>query len=234
MRLRFVCLLALTYLKQFANSIVLAFAGTLLSSNAFGAVVSGPFVEETGNWTVINNGGFENGTTGGWSDVNGSRGSWTASEALVFNGSFSAVAESSVDFVDFGFALAQPVGLTPGELYVLSGFFNTSQAVAGEAYLDLSDITNDPEPGSNRAGAPLAFGLDEWQFASLSFTAPSSSVTVRIVRDAIVTTSELVYADEIAITLASDFEAPVTIPEPSSIASLLLSIALLTSRRRVF
>jgi RHS repeat-associated protein len=165
-----------------------------------------------GNWTPITNGGFETGNLNDWSQLSNGN-VWSIENQRTLFGNFSTKANTSRSFNGPGYALIKNInGLVAGQRYVLSAFIYTGEATSGSTYIDLNDIPNDPSPGG-------ANGVPEWQFVWQEFVAPSSQVTVRLVRDGNVKAGEFVYIDEVAITPASKFQ-PVSTNLPDLIGSV--------------
>ena len=54
-----------------------------------GVIIEGPFVEGSGNWDTLVNGDFESGNISQWQDDQFGRGSFGATSALAFDGTFS-------------------------------------------------------------------------------------------------------------------------------------------------
>jgi hypothetical protein len=177
---------------------------TFLVSAADGATLVGPFVPLTGTWTTVTNGGFEIGLDG-WDQLGPSLGTFNSS-ALAQEGSSSAASEPATTFAGPGFGIARVRPVVPGETYVLSAFFNVAELTSHRIHLDLSDVAFEAQPGDG----DLLLGESAWQFAWQTFVVPDdvSSVRVRVVRDLDVVFGETAYVDEIAITLATEFQHP--------------------------
>jgi hypothetical protein len=136
--------------------------------------------------------------------------------------------------------------LIVGQSYVLSGFLDARQLTSGDLYIDLGDQpSNVLDP---TVWAPIGQSGFGWQ----QFTAWSTSVNIRVVRDSNyinspiggsksnnpggpVVVGQKGFFDEIAITRFSSFTAPTAVPEPSSLAcvgGLVAGLSVLSRRRR--
>lgn len=194
-------------------------------------VISGPF-SSFGSQTVIPDGDFESGLSG-WGTV-GSVVTFSSSTAGPLFGTTSALGTITTPFAGAGAAITHQVnGLTIGTTYVLSAFFNTANLnPLAKAYVDLSDIAGDLDPG-------MMGGASGMQFAYAPFVATGTSVTVRFVVDVPgatqVPAGSFATVDNIAVTPSTAFSpavaAAVAGPEPSAIA-LLAVVALGVMTRR--
>ena len=198
-----------------------------------------------GNWNLANNGDFAAGSSG-WTNV-GANGTFSTGAPIVYSGNSGAL-NTTNNFSGNGYGVKSITisGLVVGQDYVLSGFLDARQLTTGDLYLDLDDKPT--QVGDPTAWAPIG----QTGFAYQQFTAWTSSVNVRIVRDSnyinggaggskstnpggIVLTGQTGYFDEIAITQANLFQAPTAVPEPSSLAcvsGLVAGLSVLSRRRR--
>lgn len=171
-----------------------------------GGVLVGPFVPETGHWTVVPDGGFEVGDMGGWGLI-AERGQFGATTAEAAVGRYSAIGQAYAQFDGYGFAAATEAATKPGHTYVLSGFVKAPTARRGtNFYIDLNDI-----PGEVNIGPD--YGIAEWQFVWAE-TPPleANSVVVRLVVDGTVGVDDVAYFDEIALTPSDEFQPPTVQP----------------------
>jgi hypothetical protein len=210
------------------RSAVFAFA-TASSFPAFvqSGIIQGPFVPASGVYTTVPGGTFEiDDNLGNWQDSSGFSGiSRVQSPSMrgEYVGSMSG--NPAPGFARNNFVYAP---LTPGESYVLSGFFRAEE-VGGSIGFDV--LLN---PGFTQIAwqfmevTPTNVG--EWFFAYTTFNAPDQATYMRIVRNGGPFGSQN-YFDDIAITRASEFRAPRPIPAPSA-AALLGFGGLLAARRR--
>jgi hypothetical protein len=199
-----------------------------------------------GNWTPVNNGKFESGLSG-WTLVGAGGTFSTVASPVVYTGNSGRLVTTN-NFTGNGYGVKSSIaisGLTVGTEYVLSGFLDARQLNSGDLYLDLDDKpTNLADP---TAWAPIG----QTGFAFQKFTAWTTSVNVRIVRDSnyinggvggskstnpggTVLADQIGYFDEVSITLASNFVAPTAVPEPSSVAcisGLVAGLSVLSRRR---
>jgi hypothetical protein len=224
---------------------VLALIGCLLFGNgtAQANFIVGPVTG--GVWTTVANGGFETNTSG-WSLI-GTAGNASVTSTPALYGARSGALTTTTSFSGPGYAIRRTIsGLTVGQEYVLSGFLDARQLTSGDLYIDLGDQPNnvlDPT-----VWAPIGQSGFGWQ----KFTAWSTSVNVRVVRDSNyinspiggskstnpggpVVVGQKGFFDEIAITHISSFKAPTAVPEPSSLAcvgGLVSGLSVLSRRRR--
>jgi hypothetical protein len=164
----------------------------------------GPYTPNTGSWTLVPGGDWESGNKSGWDDIAPHLGVFKPSSANAARGSWSALAMTKQAFDGAGYSLGRAIPVTPGETYVLSGFFYTQGVSEGALYLDLNDV-----PFESNMGIPMNY--QGWQFMYRTFAVPSgyTSVTVRLVRDGGgVAPNQPVYIDEVGVTLESDFVPP--------------------------
>jgi hypothetical protein len=180
-----------------------AFEGT--ATNIYDPVLG------TGKFNLVPNGGFETGATtpqwgaGAGSGVGGFGGFVISTNA--FDGHYSAASQSDFPTLSngAGYAWQQTImGLTPGSIYVLSGYFNTVDLTNGNLYLDMDGIPGNPTPGFS--GISPTNNPSGWFFSYQDFLANSSTMTVRMVRDQYFNT--LLgdgYIDDVAITPVSQF-----------------------------
>jgi hypothetical protein len=114
--------------------------------------------------------------------------------------------------------------VTGGQSYVLSAYVNVRPGTTGTVYIDLWDVPGDP----NLQADTSVTGT--WQFIHTTFT-PAFDMVVgaRGILDNNVTAGDSVWFDDIAITPAGSFVAPVAVPEPGEYAAvagtLLLGVA---------
>jgi hypothetical protein len=175
----------------------------------------------TGSFRLVPNGGFETGSTGPQWTASGGIGDFITS-TNAFDGSYSAVTQTLAPTPSNGFGYADYQfisGLTIGDQYILSGYFNSSGLQSGDLYLDMNDIVGDPAPGY------IGYRADQynppgWFFGYQRFVANASTMAVRMVRDAYFNDlAGLGYIDDVAITPAGLFAAPASVPlQVSSIA----------------
>ena len=209
-------------------------AGLLVSGSStvsYAAVMQGPFLEGSGNWNLLPNGGFEQGDTSSWVSSWASHlGIIQVTSSYAYSGAYSASLIPKISFEGAGFSLGHPVSVTGGSSYVLSGFFNTSLMTSGQLYLDLNDIAGDISVGSPE----LELGVDEWQFVWGVTTIPANinTVSVRMVRDGVTVAGEEAFIDEVALTPLADFIPPSQVPVPGSVWLLGSGIAGLVFLRR--
>ena len=191
--------------------------GNLLLGNAAlahfqGTSITGPFVEGTGHWDTLNNGGFETGDVSGWSDyITIGQGVFRASTEKPFLGQYSAKAIPSSAFNAPGFALQQSVSVQPETTYVLSAFVYTG-GTTGNLYLD-----NWPSAQPWSFADPLD-GVEEWQFVYVDLLVPAGvySENIRMILDANVGAANYGYVDEVALTPKDQFVPPTAVPEPAT------------------
>ncbi len=187
------------------------------SSVSFADVVSivGPFVEGSGNWNTVDNGGFEDGLSGWTNYAWAGTGEFQVTPDYAAFGNYSAAAIPAYDFTGYGFCLKRQITVEPDTDYILSGFFYTGNLSSDAFYLDLDDVSFE-----EHVLAPV--GVDNWQFVYAPFHTPEwvTQVTVRLVRDGDVKKDEIGYIDEVAITPLSEFKAPAPVPIPSALVLL--------------
>ena len=214
------------------NSTLGIIAAVLTCSLVSGAnaVIIGNSSCGSGNYTLVPNGSFEGGITG-WSNPF-SKGSWASSSAEACVGNDSAISVPNQNFTGSGFAMQRTVtGLIGGDQYVLSGFFNVEGVANAEVYIDLNDILGEP----NLFNSSGHQGESGWFFAHETFTAPGSSVTVRLVMDLDVLTTDVAFIDEVAITPLAQFQAAQggnAVSEPAALGLIAAGLGLLGFARR--
>jgi len=193
-------------------------------------VIVGPFSPGTGNWNTVVNGGFESGLAT-WGNIIPSKGTFDVSNSLSFLGSYSAKCTPAYNFDGPGYGIAETIAVTPGQTYVLSGFFNQGNMTSGAVYLDFNDVYFEVP-----VYLPISTQIQtQWQFIYETVTIPTnvSSVCLRLVHDGAVRTGQYVYVDEIALTPINQFNPIMIVPEPSSVLLCLVIglIALILKRR---
>ena len=192
-----------------------------ISSSINAGIITGPIDLSSGNWNLVENGSFED-DTAGWSSVNPNRGIFIVSNTIAAIGSQSAVTEGN-NFSGYGYASKRRVSVTPGTSYILSAFFLIEELSDGRIYLDVNDTEFEQEVHGQ-------IGISGWQFSWGEIVIPANVtyVDLRIVRDGEnVKRGEYGYIDEVALTPASEFIAPL-VPEPITLSLLTLgSIAIL-------
>ncbi|MCA9099933.1 MAG: hypothetical protein KDA63_02220, partial [Planctomycetales bacterium] len=121
-------------------------------------------------------------------------------------GTGSAASQPLTTFTGPGFGIARIVPVVPGETFVLSAFFNVGEMTSPRIHLDLSDVSFEVQPGDG----DLLLGESAWQFVWQAFEVPADvhNVRVRVVRDFDVQLGDTAYVDEVAITIASEFQRP--------------------------
>lgn len=202
-----------------------ACALALIVSSAHAAVIQGPFVANTGSWTPVTNGGFETGDTTGWAGSLSAVNDHPQNASLPYTNTYAGKLVSPADFPGSGFAVLNSVSVQQNTDYVVSGFFYRT-ATTGFAYIDFNDIAGEPTVLTDQSF------VGEWQFAHIAWNSGSNTnVTLRVVMDNGVTQGQTMYFDEIAVTLADDFEAPAAVPEPFTLALALPALALLRRKR---
>jgi uncharacterized membrane protein YkvA (DUF1232 family) len=182
-------------------------------------------VPGAGAFNLVPNGGFETGSRApewvpgvGLGPGGTELGNFVISSSA-FDGRFSAATQTIAPTLPTGgYAWQQTItGLVPGATYVLSGFFNTSGLSAGDLYLDMNDIPNDPGVGIFGLGSSATTNPSNWFFCYQSFVATGSTMTVRMVRDGYGdVTSGVGYIDDVAITPLAHFAAPTNLHQPVS------------------
>lgn len=210
--------------------IALALAlGATTTTFAQSGVIEGPFAPGSGNYTTLPGGTFElDDPLGNWWDFSGfssisrettptMRGDWVG---RMSGNPAPGFARSNTSYAP----------LTPGENYVLSGFFR------GEEEGGSVEISVLLQGGFTRIATtfidmtPQAVG--RWYFGYTTFTAPVSATYVWIARNNGPFGSNN-YFDDIALTRQSDFQAPSAVPEPASLLALGLGGLAVMRRRRV-
>lgn len=102
------------------------------------------------------------------------------------------------------------VAVTPNETYVLSGFIFNAIKGGGSAYLDLNDDAT--IVGGDKFAASTT-GAGRYEFVSVEFVPTQPTVVVRTVIDNTVNAGSVVYFDDIAVTVASQFVVPTEISQ---------------------
>ncbi|MEZ6094844.1 MAG: hypothetical protein R3C03_11520 [Pirellulaceae bacterium] len=180
----------------------------------------------TGTYTLLNNGGFELGIAG-WADNLGQsqgRGTFETGGAVNIVGAESAFSHPNFSFNGPGFTTNQIVTVVPNESYVVSGYVYTGDlSNPNDApRLDVIDIANTTQ--FTNVSSIGSEGRTQFLFATFTVPSTENQVLVRLLRDGAVTAGERAYYDDIALTLASEFVAPTTVPEPSSFAVVAMSM----------
>jgi hypothetical protein len=214
------------FVSRLAAAFVVAAASSFSALGQSG-IIQGPFVTGSGVYTPVPGGTFEiDDNLGNWQDSSGFSGIARVQSPSMrgeYVGSMSG--NPAPGFARNNFVYAP---LTPGESYVLSGFFRAEE-VGGSIGFDV--LLN---PGFTQIAwqflevTPTTVG--EWFFAYTTFNAPDQATYMRIVRNGGPFGSQN-YFDDIAITRASEFQAPRAIPSPG-VAALLGLGGLLAARRR--
>ena len=212
--------------KSVVMIVCLATLSVAQMAMATGGWYLGPFVQDTGNWTTVPNGSFENGLTGWDLEDPHDHGVYLASNEMATDGAYSAKGIASATFPIYGFALRQYVSVVPGQEYVLSGSF--SKFYNSHLTLDLDDVAFEVQPYAHVV-APST-----WQFAWETFTVPAgvNSVRVRLLFDTNVVLGEYGYFDEVAVTPVNDFSPPSVVPEPATLGLLAMGGLALLRRRK--
>jgi len=135
-----------------------------------------------------------------------------ASSEMALAGNYAAECIPVKDGAGPGFGSGRDVSVLPGETYVLSAFFFTSN-LRGHLYVDLGDGQFEPVKDNLDAVRGTA-GVDRWQFVYARFTAPQgvTHVKVRLSYDATFRVGEVGYIDDVAVTPAASFRAPTLEP----------------------
>ncbi len=189
-----------------------------------------------GYWTVVKNGGAEEGTTNHWYiNVSYMADLSVSSDAVAF-GDYAFRMHTKIDNdKPWGVAAVGPYTSwsEPFEV-VVSGFVYFPKAIAGHVYLDLSDIyctgLNGEPNNDNLLADPRTPG---WQFVYGIFRMTSHyNFRPRVVIDTDFKKDSVFYFDDISITGYDEFRFPAMVPEPASGALLLTGLPLLLFRRR--
>ncbi|MEQ9409946.1 MAG: PEP-CTERM sorting domain-containing protein [Fuerstiella sp.] len=190
--------------------------------------------------SLISNGGFETGNLTNWPGRiigTSNPGDWQVTSDRAFSGTYSAKTAPARNFTGPGFSrVHDAISLTAGVEYVIGGYFYFDNLLKPASYIDLNDVSSSQVAGGDitferlfdvsttEADTFLANNQDRWIFAYESFTPiVNVSVNPRIILDRNVTTSTVVYVDDVFLSEASAFTAPqssLVVPEPSSLALL--------------
>jgi len=183
-----------------------------------------------GNQTLVPNGDFSAGLAG-WTVFPNGVGNFVASPAAGPDGNpgtaLAITGPSGIPVASPGYALGQGVSVTPGETYVLSGYVQYLTGATGNAYIDLNDVTEDPNALAN----PLI--INQWQFVYAPFVATSGTEFTRLVRDSGDSPNDQVLFDRIAITPIASFVPAIPVPLPSAALGGLVLIGALLCRNHV-
>lgn len=167
----------------------------------------GPFVPGSGAWTTVPNGDFEAGLAG-WAGASSVLGRFVADQTAPYAGTTSARSNSSRPFSGSGFGIFRSVPVTPGETYVLSGFFRSPSGPAkATVYLDMNDLR------AEASAVPVMDG-GSWVFAWDTYRVPTNrtALTIRCVRDSCgFIGDEDILFDEVALTPYDQFVPPTAI-----------------------
>lgn len=219
-------------MNRFATYALAAFAicCAALPARAVPTFIENP-AAGSGVSSLISNGDFEiNGGNGsqptGWFDVFNFRGVWRVSTEQSFFGDYSVKSHPNT-FSGPGYVLAQTIATIPGAEYVLSAYFYNAGVTTAQVYVDTNDTLTDPN-----LGAGIDFTPDTWVLGYDTFTATSTSTTLRLVMDGNVTPGQTMYIDGVGVTLAENFVADTAVPEPGAFAILGIGLAALVITRR--
>jgi len=181
---------------------------SVLTMPVSAVVLTGNFVFDTGNTGIIYSEDFETGLVN-WTKINDGRGDILHSNSAL-SGSGSAVLMAMSSFSGAGYALqSENISVDVNAEYILSGYINTANMTTGQAYIDLSDASFEPNLGAEE----LSKSLNDWQFVYTQFTPTTDNIQIRLVNDGNVIAGESVLFDLIKVTKASDFIAPPNLSE---------------------
>ncbi len=189
-----------------------------------------------GYWTVVRNGGAEEGTANYWYiNIPSMAGLSVSTDAVAF-GDYSFKMRTKVNnYSSWGVAAVGPYTSwsEPFEL-VVSGFVYFPEAIDGHVYIDLSDVPciglNGEPNNENLMADPSTPG---WQFVYGIFRMTSHyNFRPRVVIDSYFKKDSVFYFDDISITGYDEFRFPAMVPEPVSGALLLMGLPFALFRRR--
>jgi len=198
----------------------------VLTSVLSAETLVGPFLPDSGHYTVVPGGDFESAksvSSEGWTGYFSFTGSavFQISSELPYHGTNSlkslvriVTSQSNPQFQ----SLQRTVDLRERESYVLSAFFHTA-AMSGSMYVDLADARFEPRGAGTIDPVRAEGGIHAWQFSWAIFTIPSSvtNVIVRLKHEGFSRVGEYGYVDDIAVTPLQEFvpPVPITSQEPS-------------------
>jgi len=213
----------------FAGPAIAACVAVASAASSLATTITGPFVPNSGSWTLLPNGNFETGDTTGFTlVVTGVASSIAAGASYAYAGSYGAALTYHSGLSGFGIGLSGPARTfaevpNDGQAWVLSAFVRSAAngavtlgrldrfgALASETYFDTSN--------------------SDWQFVYEEFTNNQSGFWYpRLVLHGdgsnLTAPGEAIYIDEFALTPKSQFVLPTVagtnVPEASSTAPLL-------------
>lgn len=189
-------------LRPWIGALVLALA--CATALAFMPWATAPEAERntTGRYSLVENGGFEQGLKNWAAQVpahSTTRGAFHPVSGKAFAGKSSARCLSVKPISGTGYAfIASHWIVTPGRRYVLSAAFETSAMTTGTLSVDLSEPTFNTRINARP-------GYSGWQFLWKEFTAKDDTVQVRLIHDGECPAGESGLVDAVAITPAEDF-----------------------------
>lgn len=178
----------------------------------------------SGFWTLVSNGGAEDGVISPWYVPwpASTKGQLSVSSEHVFSGDYAFKMVASRDNEDtWGMSACVDVHVDTG-IYFIGGFMYFDGTNVGRTYFDLGDswIYDEQNNPTREDSIPADTSSIGWQYVygEFEFTTPTS-FRLRFVRDGVFSKGTSVWFDDVAITKKDDYRAPHSnvVPEPLSI-----------------
>ncbi len=183
-----------------------------------GHTLQGPFDDGPATYGLMANGGMELATSGtalvDWSVYNTDHTVFGRDSGFAYAGASSgALIDPAFTNTGAGISLGQAAPVTPGVDYVVSAYVFNGVIGGGQAYVDLDDVSVVQYDGGNGdCSTPSTSGHGQWEFVYCRFTAPGEgTVTVRAVIDGTIDAGSYAAFDQVALSLASQFNPPVSL-----------------------
>lgn len=218
-----------SYRSFFAGPALAACVAVASGASALATTITGPFVPNSGSWTLLSNGNFETGDTTGFTLVfTGVTSSIAAGASYAYAGNYGAALTYHAGLSGFGIGLSGPAMTfaevpNDGQTWVLSAFVRSAaNGAVTQGRLDRFGALN--------SNTPIDTTNPDWQFVYEEFTNDQSGFWYpRLVLTGdgsnLTAPGEAIYIDEFALTPKSRFVLPTVggtnVPEASSTVSLL-------------